>query len=153
MTPHYQRLRLTPFLTGLRVSSLPLWLTWFWFTNRSLLLRLPWTTTVLRVPSFCQSQSHNAVCLSWCRAPSGDHDQIFILVCKLLSCPYGASSLTRGRVCHLSVIVCSFKSVVSIYNYLHFASYYYSHTQYIYGLAFVLVCTAAYIVSSLHGKC
>jgi hypothetical protein len=29
-------LRLVPFLTGLRVSSLPLWLTWFWFTNRSL---------------------------------------------------------------------------------------------------------------------
>jgi hypothetical protein len=33
-------LRLVPFLTGLRVSSLPLWLTWFWFTNRSL-LQLP----------------------------------------------------------------------------------------------------------------
>jgi hypothetical protein len=39
-----------PFLTGLRVSSLPLWLFWFWFTNRSLLLlRLPWTTAVLRM--------------------------------------------------------------------------------------------------------
>jgi hypothetical protein len=24
---------------------------------------------------------------------------------KLQSCPYGAPSLTRGRVCHLSVIV------------------------------------------------
>jgi hypothetical protein len=33
-------LTLAPFLTGLRVSSLPLWLTWFWFTNRSL-LQLP----------------------------------------------------------------------------------------------------------------
>jgi hypothetical protein len=31
---------LSPVLTGLRVSSLPLWLTWFWFTNRSL-LQLP----------------------------------------------------------------------------------------------------------------
>jgi hypothetical protein len=41
-------LSLAPFLTGLRVSSLPLWPTWFWFTNWSLLLmRLPWTTTVL----------------------------------------------------------------------------------------------------------
>jgi hypothetical protein len=30
-------LRLVPFLTELWVSSLPLWLTWFWFTNRSLL--------------------------------------------------------------------------------------------------------------------
>jgi hypothetical protein len=35
--------------TGLRVSSAPLWLTWFWFTNRSLLLRLPWATIVLRM--------------------------------------------------------------------------------------------------------
>jgi hypothetical protein len=30
-------LRVTPFLTGLRVSSIPRWLTWFWFRNRSLL--------------------------------------------------------------------------------------------------------------------
>jgi hypothetical protein len=30
-------LRLAPFLTELGVSSLPLWLTWFWFTGRSLL--------------------------------------------------------------------------------------------------------------------
>jgi hypothetical protein len=30
-------LRLAPFLTGLRVSSLLPWLTWFWFTRRSLL--------------------------------------------------------------------------------------------------------------------
>jgi hypothetical protein len=30
-------LRLLPFLTGLRVSSLPLWLTWFWFTSRLIL--------------------------------------------------------------------------------------------------------------------
>jgi hypothetical protein len=57
-----------------------------------------------------QSQSHfttdsQSVCLSWCRAPSGAHDQMFILVWKLQSCPYGAPSLTRGRVCHLSVIV------------------------------------------------
>jgi hypothetical protein len=41
-------LRLTPFLTGLRVSSHPLRLTWFWFTKHLLLLlRLPWTMTVL----------------------------------------------------------------------------------------------------------
>jgi hypothetical protein len=43
-------LRFAPIFTGLRVSSLPLWLTWFWFTNRSLLLlRLPWKMTVLRM--------------------------------------------------------------------------------------------------------
>jgi hypothetical protein len=45
-----------------------------------------------------QSQSHIAtdgqsVCLSWCRAPA------------VLSYPCGAPSLTRGRVCHFSVIV------------------------------------------------
>jgi hypothetical protein len=28
---------------------------------------------------------------SWCRAQSGAHDQIFILVGKLLSCPYGGA--------------------------------------------------------------
>jgi hypothetical protein len=33
------RLTLSPFFSGLRVSSFLLWLTWFWFTNRSLLLR------------------------------------------------------------------------------------------------------------------
>jgi hypothetical protein len=44
-------LRLTPFLTGLRVSTLLLWLTWLWFTNRSLLLCLPRTMTVLRMNS------------------------------------------------------------------------------------------------------
>jgi hypothetical protein len=43
-------LRLAPFLTGPRVSSLLLWLTWVWFTGRPLLqLRLLWTTTVLRI--------------------------------------------------------------------------------------------------------
>jgi hypothetical protein len=46
-----------------------------------------------------------SVCLSWCRDPAGAHDQMFLLVWKLLSCPCGAHSLTRRRVCHLSVIV------------------------------------------------
>jgi hypothetical protein len=60
-------------------------------------------------------QSHIAtegqsVCLSWCRAPAGAHHQMFLLVWKLLSCPCGALSLTRGRVCHLSVIVGSISS-------------------------------------------
>jgi hypothetical protein len=59
-----------------------------------------------------QNQSHIAtddqsVCLPWCRTPAGAHDQRFLLIWKLLSCPCGAPSLTIGRVCHLSVIVCS----------------------------------------------
>jgi hypothetical protein len=38
--------------------------------------------------------------------PPGAHDQIFFsLIWKLLSCSIWAPSLTRGRVCHLSVIV------------------------------------------------
>jgi hypothetical protein len=51
ITDHNQYCRrLAPYLTVLRLSSLPLWLNWFWFTSRSLLLlRLPWTTTVLRM--------------------------------------------------------------------------------------------------------
>jgi hypothetical protein len=46
---------------------------------------------------------------SWCRAP---YDQIFITVWQSQSCLCGAPSLTRGRVCLLSVIVCSNKSLV-----------------------------------------
>jgi hypothetical protein len=62
------------------------------------------------ITSQSQSQSHistdsQSVCLSWCRAPSGAHDQIFIFHWKLQSCPYGAPSLTRSLVCHLSVVV------------------------------------------------
>jgi hypothetical protein len=53
-----------------------------------------------------QSQSHIAtdglsVNPSWCRAPSGAHDQILGTVEQLRVCPCGAPSLTRGRVCHL----------------------------------------------------
>jgi hypothetical protein len=54
-----------------------------------------------------QSQSHvttdgQSVGLSWCRVPSGAHDQIFIIFWKLQFCQLGAPSLTRGRVCRLS---------------------------------------------------
>jgi hypothetical protein len=37
-------LRLAPFLTGLRVSSLLLWLTWFWFTNHLRTTKDEWRT-------------------------------------------------------------------------------------------------------------
>jgi hypothetical protein len=42
---------------------------------------------------------------SWCRAPSGAHDQIFITVWQLRSCFCGAPSLTRGRVCLLYMLL------------------------------------------------
>jgi hypothetical protein len=38
-------LRLAPFLTGLRLSSLPLWLTWFCFTNKFRMTNQQWRRT------------------------------------------------------------------------------------------------------------
>jgi hypothetical protein len=57
-----------------------------------------------------QSQSYVAtdgrsVSKSWCRAPSGAHDQIFINVWQLRSCFCGAPSLTRWRVCLLYMLL------------------------------------------------
>jgi hypothetical protein len=58
-----------------------------------------------------QSQSHivtdgQSVSKSWCRAPSGAHDQIFITVRQLRSCfCCVAPSLTRGRVCLLYMLL------------------------------------------------
>jgi hypothetical protein len=59
--------------------------------DHALLLVAPATTAQLGCQS--QSQSHIAtdgqsVCLSWCRAPSGAHDQILLTVWQLLSCPW-----------------------------------------------------------------
>jgi hypothetical protein len=61
------------------------------------------------------------VSVSWCRAPSGAHDQIFVTVWQLLYCLCGAPSLAGRQICHLLVTMCSSKSVVSmnIINYLH----------------------------------
>jgi hypothetical protein len=43
-----------------------------------------------------------SVCLSWCRTPSGAHDQILVTVWQLLFCPWGVSlSLTKEWVCLL----------------------------------------------------
>jgi hypothetical protein len=42
---------------------------------------------------------------SWCRAPSGAHDQIFIIVWQLWFCFCGAPSLTRGRDCLLYMLL------------------------------------------------
>jgi hypothetical protein len=61
-------------------------------------------TVILTVSqnSKSKSKSHydwRSVSKSWCRAPSGTHDQIFITVWLLQSCFCGAPSLTRGQVC------------------------------------------------------
>jgi hypothetical protein len=63
-----------------------------------------------RTYSLSQSQSHIAtdgqsISKSWCRAPSGAHDQIFIAVWQLRFVFCGAPSLTRGRVCLLYMLL------------------------------------------------
>jgi hypothetical protein len=57
-----------------------------------------------------QSQSYIAtdgrsITKSWCRVPSGAHDQIFITVWQLRSCFCGAPSLMRGWVCLLYMLL------------------------------------------------
>jgi hypothetical protein len=84
-----------------------------------------------------QSQSHIAtdgqsVCLSWCRSPSGAHDQILITVWQLLSCPWeGAISDERTGLSFVSQpAVLGQLSVCTIFYILHV-----SHvTEYIYNI-------------------
>jgi hypothetical protein len=67
-----------------------------------------------------QSQSYirtdsQSVSMSWCRAQSGTFDQrsFFFVFLKLLSCHLGAPSLTRGRICPLSIQ----SKIVSVFTY------------------------------------
>jgi hypothetical protein len=60
----------------------------------------------------CQSQSQSyiatggrSISKSWCRAPSGAHDQIFIIVWQLRSCFCGTPHLTKGRACLLCMLL------------------------------------------------
>jgi hypothetical protein len=69
-----------------------------------------------QAPGLQQSQSHIAtdgqsISKSWCRAPSGAIDQIFIILWQLRSCFCWSTSLTRGRVC-LSYMLLALASVV-----------------------------------------
>jgi hypothetical protein len=88
--------------------------------------RYPLANTTHNWTRSSQSQSHIAtdgqsVCLSWCRGPAGAHEQMLLFKWKLLSCPGGAPSLTRDRVCHLSVIVDSISPLslcTLIYNWV-----------------------------------
>jgi hypothetical protein len=55
-----------------------------------------------------KSKSHcdwRSISKSWCRVPSGTHDQIFITLWHLRSCFSGAPSLRRGRVCRLYMLL------------------------------------------------
>jgi hypothetical protein len=72
---------------------------------------------------FSISQSHIAADsqsggLSWCRAPSGTYDQKFVYLIwlgKFRVLSMWAPSLTRGRVCRLSVICVRSLSVCTVY--------------------------------------
>jgi hypothetical protein len=55
---------------------------------------------------YSRSRSHIATDgQSWCRAPSGAHDQIYITIRQLRSCFCGAPSLTREQVCLLYMLL------------------------------------------------
>jgi hypothetical protein len=83
--------------------------------TRGRVCRFPQSQSVLiSLLSVCtitsQNQSHIAtdgqsVSKSWCRAPSGAHDQIFVTVWQLRTCSCGVPSLTRGHVCHLYMLL------------------------------------------------
>jgi hypothetical protein len=92
---------------------------------------LNWTTdnSQLSTNSLSKSKSHcdwQSVSQSWCRAPSGAHDLIFITVWHLQSFYCGASSLTRGRVC---LYICHTVKVVyilhikNVYTYIYYILY------------------------------
>jgi hypothetical protein len=51
------------------------------------------------------------VCLEM-KHPSGAYDQIFIIVWQLLVCWFGATSLTRGRVCRLQFLLSLASAVI-----------------------------------------
>jgi hypothetical protein len=70
------------------------------------------STKLCTILTQCQSQSHvttddQSVSKFWFQGPWGSHDRIFISVVIYEYCfiDYGRPPLTRGRVCHLSVIL------------------------------------------------
>jgi hypothetical protein len=61
-----------------------------------------------------------SVSMSWCRAQIWDIWPEFFFLSKFLFCLFGAPSLTRGRVCHVSVFVIEvYHSLVYLQQYLH----------------------------------
>jgi hypothetical protein len=110
-----------------------------------------YSPTSLRYQNFSssQSQSHIATDVqsarpSWYRAPSGTHDQMLSHKSDLYSMSRPvASSLMRGRVCHLSFVLVLVKNcnifTVQIYT-IHKTNY----KQYIHGLCQFRQCAADY---------
>jgi hypothetical protein len=81
---------------------------WSHTWNKSYCSRPYGSRTALRNRWLSQSQSHivtdgQSVCLSWCQAPSGANDQIFVTVWQLRSCPWeGALSDERTGLSFVS---------------------------------------------------
>jgi hypothetical protein len=98
--------------------------------NSSLVTWTDWTQSV----SQSESESNcdwRSVSLSWCRAPSGAHDQILITVWQLLSCPWkGVLSNERTGLSFVSQsAILGQLSVCTIFT------FYMSHvTEYIYNI-------------------
>jgi hypothetical protein len=89
--------------------------------------------------SSVQSQSHIATdgqsaSMSWCRAQSGTFNQRFFFFESFSLVIFGAPSLMRGRVCHVSVFVIVVYSCQSIFTtniYIKLKIYMcYKHLQY-----------------------
>jgi hypothetical protein len=107
-------LRLAPFLTGLRVSSILLWLTWFWFTNRSLLrVTYEWLLIYEWILSEPYSTTDGqSVSLSWNKAHIWGLRPDFVRQLRVCWC--GALSLTSGRVCRLQLLLALASGFISV---------------------------------------
>jgi hypothetical protein len=117
-----QSITTAPNLWLLKTRSIPYWTTsvfsstvtdFFWFTNQSLLLRLPWTTSVWRILQYSESESD--LLYDWmftanqfvlATSPLRPTTGIFIFQVNTCGCsPYVTSSLTRGWVCRLQLLL------------------------------------------------
>jgi hypothetical protein len=117
-------LRFAPFLTGLQVSSFLLWLTWLWFTDRSLLLRMMndesltrkrrlHSDWLLRITT--DSESESELLYDWwfttdqfvlTTSPLRFTTSNFIFQLNICSySPYVTSSFMRGWICSLQLLL------------------------------------------------
>jgi hypothetical protein len=112
--------------------SVKLWFCWMFITRlwkqaptpisrspellapRQMLPTAPLQTRSRNTPLYSRTNNYSqsyiatdgqSITKSWCRAPSGVHDQIFIALWELRSCFCGALSLTRGWVCLLYMLL------------------------------------------------
>jgi hypothetical protein len=116
------------------------------------------TDTFVDLVGHTLRQSHittdgQSVSTCWCRAQTGTFDQRFFFFSKFLSCPFGAPSLTRGRVCHVSVFVIEVYNSQSVFTtniYIKLKIYIVLHTFTIYtDLVQSRLCTADYALLTM----